>query len=173
MRSSAIRLTVTAAALFCALDGTAQAAKGVKKVPPANNTPRLVSGVVTHVAHKNGSGSFQVRTATHHKKATGTATTTAGAAAGTKAAATNPQHNRQFHVTGATRFGHSNGTPASFASLRSGERVRVQATGNNANAVQIMSHHRVRGTFARYRARMYNPYAYRPYRHPHVIRQRR
>ena len=184
MTNTRIRLTVTGLALFCALGGTAQAAKGVKKVAPVNGTPRIVAGVVTHVAHKNGSGSFQMRTANHHKKVTGTTNTAAGtsAAAGTTAAgtgatgtataATTPQQ-RQFHVTGATRFGHSNGTPASFASLRAGERVRVQATGNNANAVQIMSQQRVRGNFARYRTRMYNPYVYRPYYHPHVIRHRR
>lgn len=158
------RLAVMGAALFCGLASTAQAAKGVKKVAPANNASRVISGVVTHVAHKNGSGSFQVRTAHHHKKVTGTATT---------AATSNPQQRVQLHVTAATHFGHSNGTPASFAALRAGERVRVQATGHNANAVQIMSQHRIRGTFARYRGRTYNPYVYRPYRRPHVIRQRR
>jgi len=45
-----------------------QAAKGVKKAVPAN-THRTISGVVTTIKpDKTGYGTFQVRTASHHKK---------------------------------------------------------------------------------------------------------
>ena len=173
MKTIVIRFAVTGAALLWAIGGVAEAAKGVKKVAPANNTPRIVTGVVTHVVHKkNGTGIFHVRTAHHHRKLAQTVTTGTATTA-TTTTTTKPQyHNHEFHVTPATQFTHANGTPVSFAALRLGERVRVQATGNNATAVHILSHHRIRGTFVRYRTRFYNPYVVHPYRRMHMIRPR-
>ncbi len=153
MPGTRIGIAIAASALFLAMDGTAYAAKGIKKVAPANNVARMVSGVVTNVSHQNGGGSFHVRTALHHRKI--------GAVNQAGAGGANQRHHTQtFHVTGATRFGHQNGTPASAASLRRGERVRVQATGNQAQAVMIMSMHRTRGSFTRYRTNSYRPHLY-------------
>lgn len=173
MAETRIRLAVAGTALFLVMGGTAEAAKGVKKVAPGNvagnNAPRMVSGVVLHVTHKNGSGSFHVRTAHHHKKQPGAVN---GAAV---AGAQQPLQGHQFHVTQATQFAHQNGTPASFAALRRGERVRVQATGQQASAVQILSNHRTVGNVARYRPLTYMPHLYQQHRHlhPQMIRRRR
>ncbi|MBI3863160.1 MAG: hypothetical protein HY290_14815 [Planctomycetia bacterium] len=169
MTNLGIRLVVAGTGLFLALEGTAEAAKGVKKVAPANGAPRTVSGVVLNVAHRNGSGSFHLRTAQHHKKR-------GVVNAGAPVANANAQfHSHQFHVTAATRFAHQNGTPASFAALHRGERVRVQATGQQASAVQILSNHRAPGSFARNRTRVYAPHFYQARRHLHppVIRRKR
>lgn len=176
MKETRIRLAVAGTAVFLVMGGTAEAAKGVKKVAPANiagnnpgnATPRMVSGVVLHVTHKNGSGSFHVRTAQHHKKQ--------GAVNAPTVAGAQPQHHgHQFHVTPATQFAYQNGTPASFAALHRGERVRVQATGQQASAVQILSNHRTVGNVARYRPPTYMPHLYQQHRHlhPQMIRRRR
>jgi hypothetical protein len=165
MASMSVRLAVAGAAFYLALEGTAEAAKGVKKVAPANaganpgaNTPRTISGVVTNVTKQNGGAAMHVRTAHHHKKQ--------GVVNAAAVAGGNPQnHSHTFNVTMATHFAHQNGTPASVFSLHRGERVRVQATGHQAMNVQILSQHRTRGTFARYRANMYRPHLHQMHVH--------
>ena len=69
----------------------------------------------------------------------------------------NQQHSHAFNVTQATRIAHQNGTPLSFAALHRGERVRVQAMGQQAVNVRILSQNGMRGSFARHRGRMYQP----------------
>jgi hypothetical protein len=159
MTNAGTRMAVAGVAFYLAAGGAAEAAKGVKKVDPTNapaNAQRTTAGVVLSVNHKNGSASFHLRTAQHHKKS--------GAVNPVAVAAGNQHsHNHEFNVTAATRFGHQNGTPASFASLHRGERVRVQAEGHEALAVQIFSQHHTRGSFTRYRANNY---------HPHLVQQR-
>jgi len=166
MTNAGTRMAIAGLALFLAVPGTAHAAKGVKKVAPANNVPRMVHGIVTGVAHQNGSNSFHVRTAHHHRKIGGV--NQVGAGGGPATGVNQRYHSHTFHVTAATRFGHQNGNPASMASLRRGERVKVQATGNQAQTVMIMSHHhRARGYFTRYRTNVYRPHLY------HRIHRRR
>ncbi len=162
MTNMGTRTAVAGLACLLAAPGTAHAAKGVKKVAPANNAQRMVSGIVTGISHQNGGSAFHVRTAQHHKKIVGfnqPGVAGGAAAKGAAAGGVNHQHySHTLHVTAATRFGHQNGNPASMASLRRGERVRVQATGNQASAVMIMSHqHRTRGYFTRFRTNMYRP----------------
>ena len=168
--STVVRMAGVGVSLYLAAAGTAEAAKGVKKVAPANNAPRMVSGVVLNVSHKNGVGLFHVRTAQHRKKM-GAVNPGVNAAVNQPGVAGNNQlhHTHAFHVTAATRFGHQNGTPASLAALHRGERVRVQATGNQAVAVQILSQHRTRGSFTRYRVNNYRPHLYQH----HIVHRRR
>jgi hypothetical protein len=181
-----IRIAGVGIVFSLAAAGPAEAAKGVKKVAPANNTPRMMTGVVLSVTHQNVSGTFHLRTAQHHRKrglvnqtgvagVNGAANQT-GVAAGNGAvnqagvAGGNPLHHMHvLHVTAATRFAHWNGNPASLASLHRGERVRVQATGNQAGAVMILSHHHIQGSFNRYRTNVYRPHLYQH----HVIHHRR
>jgi hypothetical protein len=153
---------------YLATAGTAESAKGVKKVAPANaganagvNMQHMVSGVVMNVTKQNGGAALHVRTAHHHKKI---GVVNAAAVAG----GNQQHHGRTFSVTNATHFSHQNGTPASVFSLHRGERVRIQATGNQAMYVQILSQHRTRGSFARYRAN-----TYRPHLHQLHVRRRR
>jgi hypothetical protein len=156
-------------ALSLATGGIAKAAKGVQKNAPANiaanapgnaprnaqgnaqaNRQRTISGVVMNVTKQNGGAALHVRTAQHHKKS--------GMVNPAAVAGGNQQnHSHTFNVTMATHFVHQNGTPASVFSLHRGERVRIQATGHQAVNVQILSQHRTRGTFARYRANTYRP----------------
>ena len=163
MPNTRIAIAVAGTAFLLVAQGTAHAAKGVKKAAPANTVARMTSGIVTGVAHQNGGSAFHVRTAQHHKKLGAVNQAAGGGGAnGGAAGGVNQRHQTHtFHVTGATRFGHQSGAPASAASLRRGERVRVQATGNQATAVMIMSQqHRMRGNFTRHRANGYRPHLY-------------
>ena len=172
MANMRIRMAVAGVAFCLAVEGTAEAAKGVKKVAPANagvnaganagaNTHRMMSGVVTNVTKQNGGAALHIRTAHHHKK-------TGVVNAATVAGGNQQHHGHTFNVTNATHFTHQNGSPASVFSLHRGERVRIQATGNQAVNVQILSQHRTRGSFARNRAN-----TYRPHLHQMHVRRRR
>jgi hypothetical protein len=122
-------------------DSTAEAAKGVKKTGLYT-----VYGRVMRVQRGNGSGRFLVTTAYHHKKAAAAANLAGGAAA-------RPRE-RVFLVGPATQFIAVRGPtsiPASFASLRQGERVRVRAQGQQAAIVQIFPQHNHPGTMQRHR----------------------
>jgi hypothetical protein len=161
MTKTSIPFAVAGVAFYLAAGGTTEAAKGVKKVDPANapaNAQRTLTGVVLSVNHKNGSASFHLRTAQQHKKSGGV--NPVAVAAGNQ-----HNHNHEFNVTAATRFGHQNGNPANLASLHRGERVRVQAAGHQAENVEILSQHRTRGSFMRYRANNYHPHLYQPHLH--------
>jgi len=190
MTSTKIALTGIGLAFYLAVGQTAWAAKGVQKGNgannPATNTPgvnaagavgantqHVVTGVVLSVDHhpKNGGVTFHVRTAHHHKKlGTGNGANRANAGTG----ANHQHHGHEFHVTAATRFEHHNGSPATVAALRRGERVRVHAVGHQAMNVHILSHHNPHANFARYRPHRYRAMAMRPRMiHPAVHRHPR
>jgi hypothetical protein len=118
---------------------------------------------VTSVSHQNGHGKFHIRSYSNHKKL-----------AAANGAGLQTPVGQEFHVTPMTRFGYQNGNPASFASLHRGERVRVQAVAHQAGAVQIISNHRVPGSFTRYRPSVYRPHIYRthPIYYQHHSRRR-
>jgi hypothetical protein len=161
-------------ALFLVVGQTAEAAKGVQKPNAANNPavvggnvnpagiPAAVAGNAQHTVTgvvlsinqhpKNGGVTFHVRTAYHHKKR---GTVNAGGTATGIAGGNHHHHGHEFHVTAATRFEHFNGSPASVANLRRGERVRVLAAGHQALNVHILSHHNPRVNFARHRVHTY------------------
>ena len=149
MTNAGIRMAVAGVAFYLAAGATAEAAKGVKKVVPANSQ-RTISGVVLSVTHTNASGKLRVRTTHHHKKR-------GVVNPGNVAAGNQQQSSHAFNVTAATRIAHQNGTPLSFAALHRGERVRVQAMGQQAMNVHILSQNRMRGSFARHRGRTYQP----------------
>jgi hypothetical protein len=149
MTNAGFRLAVAGAALYLTAGATAEAAKGVQKVLSANGQ-RATSGVVMSFTHTNASGLLHVRSARYHKKR-------GGMNAGNFAGGNQQQFGHAFNVTAATRVTHRNGNPVSVAALHRGERVRVQAMGQQALHVQILSQNRMRGSFARHRLRTYRP----------------
>lgn len=102
---------------------------------------RITTGWVVGVQHGNGQGAFRIRTVSTNNAL--------GAAANLGRMAAAPAVQR-FTVGPATQFAMvgpttqlaavqgANPMPASFASLRAGQRVRVQALGQQATSVQIL-----------------------------------
>jgi hypothetical protein len=153
MMSNRVQTAIMGIALIVVCStGTAEAAKGVKKVA-AGAGQRTLTGEVLSVTPKNGGVSFQVRTASHHKKQ--------GAAAVAK-----PATVHDLQATAATTLVNSNGTPAFPASVHHGVRVRVQATGGQATNVQILTHNHTAAHFTRYRTQAYRPH--NSYAHLHL-----
>lgn len=150
MTNARIRMAVAGVVFYVASGTTVEAAKGVKKVIPANSQ-RTISGVVMNFTHNNVSGVLHVRTAHHHRKR---GVVNAGNVAGVN---NQGQFGHTLNVTSATRVTHWNGTPVSAAALHRGERVRVHAMGQQALHVHILSQNRMRGYLARHRVRMYQP----------------
>ena len=151
MTNTVIRIAILGVSFYLVTAATsAEAAKGVKKAVPGN-ARHTISGVVTSITpDKTGYGTFQVRTAQHHKKV-GVANAGANGGNGT-------QH---VHVTAATRIEHHNGSAVStvnVAALQKGQHVRVTSTGQQAQSVQIITHNRYRGSYTRHRASNYHPH---------------
>ncbi len=152
MRRTSIRRLILALGLTLPLGvSTADAAKGVKKTTPTG--PQVVTGVVMSIIpNKTGGGTFHLKTVQPHR------------IMGTVSPSTNttgkiPQH--EFNVTTATRFEQYNGTTGGVvnaAALRPGSRVRVQAVGQQAQRVQIMTARRSTGSVMRHRTSQYHPY---------------
>ena len=138
---------------------TAEAAKGVKKAASGNGQRTLVGTVVSVSPDKTGYGVFKLKTGTHHKKMI----PFANAPANAKVNQQNKPVTHELNVTSATRFEHHNGNSVSIvtpAALKKGERVRVRATGPQAQTVQILTNHRYAGRMIRYRANNYRPHLY-------------
>jgi len=148
-------MAVAGVVCYVAAGATAEAAKGVKKVIPANSQ-RTISGMVMSFTHNNISGMLHVRTAQHHRKR-GAMNAGNGAVGNNVVGGNQQQLGHMLNVTAATRVTHWNGTPVSAAALHRGERVRVHAMGQQALHVHILSQNRMRGSFARHRVRMYQP----------------
>lgn len=140
-----------AAVVVLAAASAAQAAKGVKNHANANGQATL-SGEVVSVhpaagkAAANGSGTFQLRTARHHKK---------------HGLAGNPSAtgSHEIHVTAATKFEHMHGSthsPASFASLHSRDYATVHEQNHQAQRVQIASHSHSNSRFYRHVPRQHH-----------------
>ncbi len=147
----------------------ADAAKGVKKTANGNGQRTLVGTVVSINPDKSGYGVFKLKTGTHHKKMN----PYANAPANAKVNQQNKPTTHELNVTAATRFEHHNGSSVSVvtpAALKKGERVRVRATGPQAQTVQILTNHRYAGRMIRYRANNYRPHLYHHpvYRAVHV-----
>ena len=119
--------------------GTAIAAAANGVVQPGAHT---TVGWVVGVQHGNGQGTFRIRT-TNTNNLRGAAANVGGIAAAAPSV-------QRFTVGPATRFAivgpttqlaavqGANPMLASFASLRAGQRVRVQAQGQQAISVQIL-----------------------------------
>ncbi|MDB5392272.1 MAG: hypothetical protein JWM11_7918 [Planctomycetaceae bacterium] len=133
----------------------AEAAKGVKKVVPAD-APHTITGEVLSVTPKNGGVNFQVRTATHHKKQ--------GAAA---IAAKPAAHIHDLTANATTRLVDYHGSPAFPAAVHHGVRVKVQTKGTQATNVQILTHNRVPTYFTRHRVHSYRPQMHYAHLHLH------
>ncbi len=119
--------------------GPAIAAAANGAVQPGAQT---TAGWVVGVQHGNGQGTFRIKTAKTND-ALGAAANLGGIAAAAPSV-------QRFTVGPATRFAivgpttqlaamqGANPMPASFAPLRAGQRVRVQAQGQQATSVQIL-----------------------------------
>src|SRR5262249_35251928 len=139
------KLIVAMSATACLLTavGTAEAAKGVKKVGGSGS--RTVTGRVVNVNYNQaGSGSISLRTAGQHKKQ---GAGESGGVAGPMA----PAGIREFQADKSTRLVMSNGSPASPTALQRGAPVLVQVTGDQATSIQILSNNRTRENFTRHR----------------------
>ncbi len=134
-------LLTTAAVLFAFLGAGAApafAAKGVKK--KTANGAHHVQGVVTHVTHhknKTAAGHIgEITVKAHHHKKKGQAAAKGGKVKG-------QGHSHKFSISSNTTFtggkGKKNGA-ATFASVHTGERVTVTATGGHATSVAIHHH---------------------------------
>ena len=148
---------------------TAEAAKGVKKSANGNGQRTLVGTVVSINPDKTGYGVFKLKTGTHHKKINAYTNAPANA----KVNQQNKPAMHELAVSSATRFEHHNGNSVSVvtpAALKKGERVRVRASGTQAQIVQILTNHRYAGRMIRYRANNYRPHLYHQpvYRAVHV-----
>ena len=97
--------------------------------------PVMTQGWVVSVRHGNGQGSFRIRTGSRIVNAGGLNPAGAIVAANTL----------QFTVVPGTQFEAVNSVgrmPTSFAALRSGQRVQVQAQGQQAVGVRILARNR-------------------------------
>jgi len=138
---------------------TAEAAKGVKKTANGNGHRTLVGTVVSINPDKTGYGVFHLKTGNHHKKMSAYTNAPTNAAVNVQ----NKPVVHQLNVSSATRFEHHNGNSVSVvtpAALKKGERVRVRASGTQAQTVQILTNHRYSGRMIRYRANNYRPHMY-------------
>ena len=92
--------------------------------------PRMTQGWVVSVQPRNGQGMFQIRTGAGNNNRAALVNRAGGGAM------------QQFMVGPATHFEAAGGRgrmPASFASLRPGQRVMVQAQGQQAIGVRIIA----------------------------------
>lgn len=141
---------------------TAHAAKGVKKVNVnAGNGHRTYTGTVLAIHPvKSGYGTFSMRASHHHKKLGGAA---------------NGQTNT-FNVTNTTKFEHHYGSAVNAVgptALQRGQHIRVRASGNHSDIIQIMTRPRSRGMFTRHRSYYYHPHLYHRYAHHYYHHRRR
>jgi hypothetical protein len=111
---------------------TANEASAAKAVP--SQGPQLTQGWITGVHRANGQLTFRIRTAGGGHRIGVAANQNGGTSAG--------QNSRSFIAGPNTRFESTQGTnvmPASFATLRSGQRVMIESQGSQATRVRIFA----------------------------------
>lgn len=158
MKETGIRIAIVGLSFYLVAAGIpAEAAKGVKKANSTNGQHRTMTGIVQKISpDKTGYGTFQLRTAYHHKKTGVNAVN--GVNNATAGNGSNGIH--ELNVGSGTRFELYNGTMAPLTALKNGQHVRVRMTGQQAEIVQIMNHQRSAGNFSRHRSMSYRPHIY-------------